>query len=491
MLFAKIDFATGLLKCVMLNIDLFSLLLRFSKSWALKYERRRRQAMARWLENVDSEILENYGKKLALHAFKQAARHSVFYEKLLASKKISINSIRAINDFAKLPILEKEIFKNNEIIDLAVGRNLEDVNSILTSSGYSGLFSFGVNTKTNLTNTARFIDFVLDYIFNISGKKILIINCLPMGVKIYTNSAVLAEVSVREDMAIALIQKFQKYFQEMIIVGEAFFLKNLVEEGIEAGINWKSLPISLIVGEDSFPESYRDYIGNLLGIDHDASPLKRLVGSSLGIAECSLNLFHETPATIALRRFACQNKEFKKEVFGEEEICPMLFTYYPTHTYLEETSGGEIIITMLSPAKIPIIRYNSKDCGKIISYRQLKEILKKFNREDLLPRLKLPLIAIKTRANSEIGDISGDKIRDFIFSNPQIARELTGFFKIKSNKTSTQVKLQLKKNGFWQKEYEDIIKSNFTAIKIIIKAVPYYDFPEALTLDYNKKFKYT
>lgn len=478
----------------MLNIDLYSILKCFSKELALAYERRRRRGIIRFLKSVSPHDLEKYGERSALKVFQIAASSVSFYQRLLKEKGIKVNQINSIKDFKRLPILEKNIFQDNEIIDLIENRNLGHAKSILTSSGYSGIFSFGVNSDKNLANTGRLIDLGLDYVFEVGKKKTLLINCLPMGVKVYSNECVIADVSVREDMALALVKKFHPYFKQIIIIGEAFFLKFLVEEGLKKGIDWKHLPISLIAGEDSFPESYRTYMAEMMGIDLEKkSP--RFIGSSLGIAELDLNLFYETRDTIMIRRYAQNNSEFRKALLEEDlEVCPMFFVYYPHRVYLEKNEAGELIFTMLSPyLEIPLVRYNSKDGGKIISYNQLKEVLKNFHKEDLLPKLKLPLVVVKARAKAKVDNVSGDKIRDIIFSNPQIVRELTGFFKIKPNKTSVEIKLQLKKNGLWQREYEQIIKSNLTGAtkKITIQAIPYYEFSEALVLDYNKKFHHT
>src|SRR3989344_4608459 len=217
--------ATAPLSSVMSGLDLYPFLSRFSDYFAKSYERWRRGRILRFLRRVDPDTLEKISERLAVTAFQQAAERVPYYRDLLHSKGIDPALIRKAADFRRLPLLEKEIFYEADIADLALDGDLESIKNILTSSGFSGKFGFGANSADNLRNTARMIDFVLDMIFEIGRKKTLVISCLPMGVKMYTNLALLAEVSVREDMALALVRKFQKHVDQIIIVGEASCLR--------------------------------------------------------------------------------------------------------------------------------------------------------------------------------------------------------------------------------------------------------------------------
>lgn len=474
----------------MLNPDLYPFLSRFSNKIALRYEQRRRREFLRLLKTADPDFFENIGEKSALLTFKSTAKRVPYYRTLLESCGIDWRSVNNMDDFRRLPILDKKIFHTAEISDLSLDGKFPKAKNILTSSGFSGIFSFGVNLQKNIENTARLIDTVLDFVLEVGNKKTLLINCLPMGVKVHTNVMVLAETSVREDMALAVVQKFHPYFEQIIIVGEAFFIKNLIEEGLEANINWKNLQVSLILGEDSFPESYRTYMGTLIGVQPDERNLDRIIGSSLGIAEIDLNLFHETPDTIRIRRFAEANPDFRKSLFGQEtEISPMLFHYYPHRTYLETDQNGDIIITTnFTPAAIPLIRYNTGDSGKIISYRTIEEILKKFGKTELKPDLKLPLVAVRGRhLESPENFRVTEKVRHLIFADPEIAKRVTGYFKINSAQNQLTVAIQLKK------KYSTTSDKNTIAERLIlpqatIHVLEYYEFHEALTLNYEKKF---
>jgi len=481
----------------MLNIDLYPLLTQLSASLGQRYETWRRKKIISFLSRVNPERLEHWGEKAIVRAFRNAANRVPYYRDLLRQVGINPSSIKSIKEWGELPLLDKSIFQKAEIADLTIGGSLSNIKGILTSSGFSGKFSFGVNSKKNWQNTARMIDLVLDYALKIGSRKTLAINCLPMGVKMFTNEMVLAEVSVREDMALALIENFHKFFEQIIIVGEAFFLKSLVEEGVRSGLDWKSLNVSLIVGEDSFPESYRTYMQALLGISHDTYPMRRLIGSSLGVAEVDLCLFHETADTIRIRRFADTNLDFRRTLFGDElTAVPMLFQFYPQRTFIERDLGNHFSPTILttttfSPGDIPLIRYQTGDTSLVIPYKKTEKILRSFGKEDLVPQLKLPLIAVKSRHASTPGLTAlADEVRDRIFRDPEIARRVTGYFKIRDNAEEKRIDLQLTKDVSTP-ENVAILKKRFIITGISINPIAYYDFHDALILNYNKKFHHT
>ena len=475
----------------MLNIDLFPFLSCFHEGLLEKYEAFRRKQLIKFLSTVDPSLLEKKGEVLALRSFQNAARSVPYYKKLLHSRGVEPKSIKTINDFRKLPILDKKIFQECEITDLTLNGSIKNAKNVLTSSGFSGIFSFGVNLPQNLENTARLIDTVLDYGLRIGDKKALGINCLPMGVRIRSNLMTLAEVGVREDMALALIRRFHKYFKQIVVFGEAFFLKHLVEEGINAGILWKELGVSLVIGGDGFPESYRNYMGGLLGISHDKLPMARIIISSLGIAEIDLNLFHETPETILIRRLAEKNEEFKKELFGKDtDTVPMLFQYYPHRTFLETVNEELIITTTYEPCAIPLIRYNTGDRGKIIPYQIIQDLLQRYQRESLLPQLKLPLVMVQSRhSDAPKENRLGNLTRHLIFSDPEVAKRLTGYFIITRENKIPTVHLQLEKY-YSTAEGAHEIRQRLAIPNADIKIVPYYEMREALTLNYEKKFRH-
>jgi phenylacetate-CoA ligase len=464
-----------------------------------------RKEFIEYLKNANSDELLQMCEGGALEAFHRAAERIPAYAKHLQKSGVNPAQVKTIADFHRLvPVLNKHnTFHIYDIDEMCLDGNLENVKSILTSSGHSGVFSFGVNTVQNLQNSARSIDLGLEYIFGVDEKRTLLINCLPMGVKVHTNTVVLAETSVRDDMVLAVVKKFSPKFDQTIMVGEGSFLKKLVEDGRDAGIDWESLVVHMISGEEGIAENWRDYICSILGTDPTDFD-RSFVMSSMGVAELDLNIFHELAETVRIRRLAHQDQKLRYALFGEGvETCPMFFIYYPHRTYLEvvgDPQRGNIIISMLSPEmKIPLIRYDSGDLGRIYTRQQVGDTLKKcgYDAEKLLPEWQLPMIAVFSRGHHVV--VQGEKIypeeiKEAIYKDFNVAAAVTGNFKLSAIKNAValvemQLKPGLEPSSDISRRFEDALAA-YIKSPIDVRFYAYATFPYAMGVDYERKFVY-
>src|SRR5262245_33994202 len=122
---------------------------------------------------------------LALEAFGNAAARVPAYKTILREAGIQPRDIRTPVDFARLPILEKRAtFQRFGIDQLCLDGQLGPLATVLTSSGHSGIFSFGLTRADADESTTRWVDDTLHTLFTVRAKRTLLINCLPMGVKI-------------------------------------------------------------------------------------------------------------------------------------------------------------------------------------------------------------------------------------------------------------------------------------------------------------------
>jgi phenylacetate-CoA ligase len=228
---------------------------------------------------IQRHFLENYLKKsrayykqdqekYLLKVFRQYASSVPAYTKLLKDKGVNPESITSVEAFQRLlPIIDKYdtfIKYEDRISNLCVDGELGDVVSVLSSSGYSGRFSYGLISRSEDKAGRNMLDLYLDQCFQIEKRRTLLINCLPMGVKVASERTVVADVSVRPDMAIALVRSFGKDFDQIIVIGENTFMKCTLELGLEKKIVWSDYNVRIIVGEESFPETYRTYMASLL-----------------------------------------------------------------------------------------------------------------------------------------------------------------------------------------------------------------------------------
>ena len=450
-----------------------------------------------YLTRSDPESLVYGLADKVISAFHSAVEKSEAYRKIIEGQSIRPGDIRTLEEFRKrIPVIDKNnffsVFPLNEIIAQGYFKKIKN---IMTSSGFSGRFAFGADLRDGARTGRFFVDTALDLLFSTTRKKTFLINCTPMGVHVET-SLPLAETSVRSDMAIALLQKVSAFYEQTIIIGDPYFIKKLVEEGCEAGIPWKKLAVSLVLGQDWFPESLRSYLASLMDIDPDTET-DRLILGTMGLTELGLNVFHETPETVKIRRMAQRDDPFREKLFGTEKAaCGYLFHYYPMRFFIEEYTDSSLLFTILSKsAAIPLIRYYSGDCGKLISYNNLSKLLAGFKMEHLNPVLKLPLVTMTGRSSNclrlESSTIYPEDLKLGLYEDWNAARQVTGYFVLSAERDLPVIEVQLKPDivpsatlySLYSKALQQYVKP-----ELKIKLYRYNDFPYGMELNYEKKF---
>lgn len=466
------------------------------------YTKLKRRKALEILTTSNPDDIVSYGEKRVISSFKRAAVRVPAYRKLLDDRKVPVDKVCDLASFAThVPVISKEMmFPDHEISELCVEGTFQSMSSVMTSSGFSGLFAYGVSSEQNRQEAIFAIDTTLDYTFKTSRKKTLFINCLPMGVRIPTTLPV-ADTSVRSDMALAIYNKFKNNFDQFLCISDPHFLKKILEDGQEQGIDWKKANVHLITGDDWVPETFRSYLGAILDTDWDNLD-RAFVGGTMGICELGVSLFHETPDSIRIQRLAYSNRDFRHALYGSEvEILPTLFHYYPHQTYLEligENEGPrELVISMLSESLlIPLIRYNSSDMAKLIPYKRLVEVLSDFGYRHLAPGLKLPLVAVFGRKGRCVtvssGSVSPEQVKEGIYSAHDIAAATTGHFKLSQDGDIARIDLQLKKklspDLTLEERFKKAIMTNIST-NCRIKLHPYQSYPYQMEIDYERKFK--
>ncbi len=456
--------------------------------------------ITRFLTKSNPDKLESLASDRVVSSFKRAAKDIQVYKEILKKNSLQIKDIKTIDDFKnKIPVIsKKDFFVPYEAEQWFVRAKFKKIKNFMTSSGFSGTFAYGAD-KNLPGKISQGVDYTLDYLFNTNYRKTFLINCIPMGVHINTSLA-LAEVSVRSDMALALAQKISPEFDQTIIVGDPHFIKKLVEEGIETGVNWRKINVSFICGQDWFPESFRTYISQLTEMDiyHDKN---RQIIATMGMTELGLNIFHESFDTVRIRNILQQKPEMKKKlVVNEIHAAPFIFHYYPHRNYIEEfRKNGEDTMLLFSvlnkDAVIPLFRYDTGDSGILFSYNNLQDILIDNGYEDFVPELKLPLAAIYGRRNNyffyDNKKIYPADIKLGLYEDFELAAKTTGYFKIGNKDVSPVIEIQLKPGikcnaGLSSKFSNALLK--YAGKDIPVKCYPYIEFPYGMGLSYEHKF---
>ncbi|TAN78523.1 MAG: hypothetical protein EPN14_06495 [Gallionella sp.] len=448
------------------------------------------------------ETLLRRSEQCVLRAFRRAASSVPAYRKILAEQGINPGDIRSITEFKSLcPTLNKSnTFARFALDELCAPGAVDRLAGVLTSSGHGARFGYGLSTRAQARHASDAIDLGLEYAFQVDSKKTLLINCLPMGVRFTSNSVTVAETSVREDMAVAIATEFGRLFEQIIFVGDPLFLKRVTDYARDRGVDWKKYRIHLIIGEETFGENYRNYLADHFHLDAD-EPAGGMIGSSMGVGELGLNLFYETPETIALRRLAYANPEFFGALFGimpETAPLPMLFVYNPLRCYVETTGAddagyGELTVSMNDTgAALPLLRYQTGDIARLFSRHDIARACERAG----LPapgNLVLPLVALKGRAKDQLPDGTHvGQYKDALYAHKDIAARLTGAFRLEYEEGRMLVHVQLGRGFQAEGDLRERLAADFPGAisPDQVHIWPYVQFPYGMTLDYERKFNY-
>lgn len=469
------------------------------------FKRAKKHLTLQMMASLEPNMLKNIAEKKLLKSFRSAAKAPAYLE-FLKSARVDPSSIKTIEDFKRdVPVIDKnKTFRlySLEIKKLCLAGDIKDVKTIVSSSGHSGCFSYGLNTKKELEKSLETIDFMLDYIFGVDEKKTILINCLPMGVRIHASNVTVVETSVRSDIALAVIKTFSHCYDQTILVGENSFIKKILEEGVAEGVDFKRMQLHLILGEEILPENLRSYFADILGINPDDARCPGLIASSFGVAEFGLNVFYETQELIRVRRLLSRDRALKDKLVGRDpDNLPAILFYNPLRVYVEEhpkTDGfSDLILTNLDEhTSIPLMRYNIKDEGRLIPFETLKTALKEAGYDDYIPRVRLPLIAAWGRDKIKTRDsftYRPEFIKELLYSDKAIACGITGNFRLSNSKAGLKIEIQAKETAHKCPDFEKKVRSILlskvhAAAEIVI--YPYRDFPYGMGLDYERKFRY-
>lgn len=463
--------------------------------------------LIRWrLAGSSPASLVALGEGKLLKSFRRAARCSPAYRTLLAEAGVDPAAIRTPQDFRDhCPILDKATtfkrFGAREL--LAEDIKTSDLASVLTSSGHGGGgFALGLSTRAQLKDTAFTIDLGLDLAFDTDRRRTLLINCLPMGVTFQSDAVCVANVSVREDMACALVNQVGDLFEQIVLCGDPLFLKKLCDHSQDIGLDWRRHRLNVIVGEETFSESFRDYLAGILGIDPD-DPRSGLIGSSMGVGELGLNLFNETRETVALRRACARDPQLRERLLGPTSASmpvPTFMVYSPLRTsveilYADDDGNGDLVVTLLDPiVPLPLLRYQTGDRARFVSPTQLKQLAEAIAPGFLPPAL--PLIALHGRSKDQLpGGGHVDTFKEALYGSPAIARQLSGAHRISGAANELGWQVQAARGA--ERNLPELasrlgqeIASRLPGTQLTVTCMAYDEFPHGKTIDYERKFVY-
>jgi phenylacetate-CoA ligase len=442
----------------------------------------------------------------AVEQFRRAAGRVPFYRRLLDDRRIRPSRVTDIDTFrATVPIISKRhVFTSQPLANLLVDRAVDDVVTLISSSGLTASsFSLGMVDGPGTQAMIASVDEYLDARFQTADKKTFVINTCAMGVTIPT-SLPSTNLSVRSDKALALLRALRPYYRQFVVTSDVYFLKKLIEDG-RRGRQWRSWPVQFVIGGEWFPESYRQYLAGLLEVDLDRPRPRIHILGSMGAAELGFNLCFETHETVRLRRLAAADERVRDALFGPVDTIPMIGHYDPRRWFIEvapvrdrPSNGGAFVFTSLDMrAAMPLVRYQTGDYGQLFSHRHVSQILRSLKYDAYIPAGSYPLLAVAGRSGQSVTvagtPVSIERLRSVLYSNHRLAALATGQFTAtrRAGRLHLRVQLQAAVESGRAASIQARLSTLFNRhVPAVVQAVPYFDFREALGVDYERKFNH-
>ncbi len=403
------------------------------RGWGVRFLRKALLAYAR---RMSPQNMQRKSRQGALAAAQAAARQSAAYRTLLAEAGLSASAIGRTTTLHQLPVLTKDnTFKRFDLPALSRELPNTDIADVLTSSGRGGPgFGFRLTSRQQHDASWFDIDLGLQDVFGVDEKPTLLVNCLPMGVVFSSRAVTVANVSVREDMACAILRDLGPRFEQTLVCTDPLFVRALMRQAQQMKLDWAALNTSFILGEEMLVESQRDFLAARLDIQlHEAE--SRLVGSSFGVGELGLNLLFETRSTISMRR-ALRDPALAQQFLplpAGDAALPSLFCHNPLRCHVEvlnpDPQGwGELCFTMLDTrAVIPLPRFATGDLGRLMPATQVTALCE---RTSTTPPW-LPVVQVRGRIKDrQAGLPSVELVKQWIYSDHAVADALSGAFRI-------------------------------------------------------------
>jgi phenylacetate-CoA ligase len=299
------------------------------------------------------------------------------YRAFLRDHGVDPAEVRTFADFARLPLLTKENYQRRyPLPQLCREGRLDGCDMIAVSSGSTGEPAFWPRAVTDELAVAARFEQVFAGSFAAGERTTLAVVCFPLGTWVgglYTLACarhlaakgypvtVVAPGNNKAEI-LRVIPALAGYCDQTVLLGYPPFVKDVIDTGTAAGLDWARYRIKLVLAGEVFSEEWRDLVGQRAGMTSPCYDSASLYGT----ADAGV-LGTETPLSVCIRRFLSARPEAAGELFGEARL-PTLVQYDPGSRFFE-TSGGTLLFS--GDSGVPLVRYHIADEGGLIGYQEL------------------------------------------------------------------------------------------------------------------------
>lgn len=332
------------------------------------------------VENRDEKFWNRERERSALRLFHSAAHRVPAYRDFLKKHRINPATIKTFSDFQLVPpVTKKTYLREYPLEKLCWDGSLRQPLVFTATSGSTGepfYFPrmFRVDQQTALIHEM----FMRNRAESMRGPTLVLV-CFGMGVWIggvitYQSFEIMREQGypisiltpgINKQEIFNALRRLASHFAQTILIGYPPFLKDVIDEAPQNGINIRKLHLRMIFAAEAFTEKFRDYVSRRSQAQNALIDTMNIYGS----ADIGAMAF-ETPLSILIRRLAMGRWRLFADIFHQIQRTPTLAQYIPTFLSFEE-QAGELFLT--GDNVIPLIRYSIGDHGGIFSFKELME----------------------------------------------------------------------------------------------------------------------
>ena len=330
------------------------------------------------IKTKDSAYWERVRKQKALDLFHRAAIEVPAYKDFLKKNKIDPAKIESFHDWPLVPIVTKENYlRKYELEALSWDGNLNQPLTYTSTSGSTGRPIY-FHRSPQLDWQSSVMHEMYYQWEKKSDEPTLIIVCFGMGVWIgglitYQAFQLMKErgynlslitPGINKEEIFRALENLSPLYGQTILVGYPPFIKDVIDESNERGIELKKLNPRLLLAAEPFTERFRHYLADKSGAD-----LKTGVVNIYGTADLG-TMAMETPLAIAIRSLATKKPTIFSSLFGSINKTPTLAQYIPDFISFDLETNNSILIT--GDNSLPLIRYAIGDHGGVYSADELE-----------------------------------------------------------------------------------------------------------------------
>jgi phenylacetate-CoA ligase len=372
-----------------------------------------------------------------LDLFHRVADTVPAYADFLARHGVDPADVRAIDDFARLPLTTKDNYQRRyPLAELCRDGRLESCDMIAVSSGSTGRPAYWPRFLSDELEVAARFEHVFAGGFDAARRRTLAVVCFPLGTWVgglYTTACcrhlaakgypitVIAPGNDKEEI-LRVVPDLAPSFEQTVLLGYPPFLKDVIDTGLTRGVDWLAFSIKMVLAGEVFSEEWRDLVTARAGMRRPAYDSAALYGT----ADAGV-LGNETPLSITIRRSLAARPEAARALFGESRL-PTLGQYDPRSRFFEVRDGT---LLFSGDNGIPLIRYHIADEGGLIDHDEMRAFCAKHDITPLPDGPRLPFVYVFGRSHFTVSYFGANVHPENVtvgLEQPEISGWVTGKF---------------------------------------------------------------